>query len=1051
MEDLAEGHPVITREALESVAENAFTMLRGLVWLGGQVKVDVNLLMLGADHDGSPSSQVVSILRPAALAFLEVESSSAANSKLDRSSMEMDFWLSQKSFALTINAVAMLAVNRPVFFNEASAVLARRTMDPPTESGGGLSRTAAMAISSQLRASCLTLLRNALSVTTNSHEALVKALTDRNMKIQADKALSMAKQTAALKTAGRAARNRAAMFYEWDASESDKRVSKRQRETDDALAKLRAAKLARGLGNGIQLPASMTDSVELILANLTHLAPTRPTTGGKSSRTRKRPITFDSVVDAIVTNGSSLSQDEGRWYERDGGGCWKFDLEAPDESRYKLDDKTLFASELLHNKDAQSDKFKLADKEKDKFSELFASQCRAAASQAADRIWKTANQSHNKSLVQLGSQILSKLAWTLRGVEATGGLKIAQEMADESVAKVGTKFQHDGERRAKRLKTFVAEYPLVAACLTVDVTPTTTTKTTSTSTTTSAPTTTLANDVLNEAYLESCDFEDERGSDALAYDNALDVVAASVVYANDRANDKPGDAERKRIATVGAASLTKELSTLPYVPQSSLELVSRLCDIEEITKKAAEAARKTAQQTIATSAAIHAAKLAAEKRATASLVALRDVAFQRSNEQTRRAAINCAVAIAAGQIPASSSIEDKALKLVMNVLFPKSDVHSSMVLEGANTVLERAADFAIENHDAVQEANRNASTQQRSDRLEPVSSDEEKVAMEKVKKPALLFMALCVRRPEMIKHLMEACSKPKANILAKAVRENMPKLARAAATKHGAASIALRVAEMAEDTEASMLLAFLDSLTPAGDKNIPAQELIDACHKIQETKLTPDGKKDPRFIIPVVTGMKRVDLVKKLHEFVAAEDKIFMAALVNMASRLARHALVYREEPDAENPVLTGMTLCEQLVFLHKMDFTAEGIPQKRYLDAIRLCLEDEEVFTDTVVREALDYISGVFLTEDVNLPLAYMRTIILTCSKHESLHNWICHILLPRLIDGKVYTDRRQWEGWMRCARMLEKTGVDGVREAIEKLPEEQYELYRTKYPETR
>mmetsp|Transcript_1207 Transcript_1207/g.3118 ORF Transcript_1207/g.3118 Transcript_1207/m.3118 type:complete len:178 (-) Transcript_1207:734-1267(-) len=175
-----------------------------------------------------------------------------------------------------------------------------------------------------------------------------------------------------------------------------------------------------------------------------------------------------------------------------------------------------------------------------------------------------------------------------------------------------------------------------------------------------------------------------------------------------------------------------------------------------------------------------------------------------------------------------------------------------------------------------------------------------------------------------------------------------------------------------------------------------------------------------------------------------------MAALVNMGSRVARHALVFREEPDEENPVLTGMTLCEQLVFLHKMNFASEGIPQKRYLDSIRLCLEDEEVFTDTVVREALDYISGTFLAEDVNLPLAYMRTIILTCSKHESLHNWICHILLPRLIEGKVYTDRRQWEGWMRCARMLENTGVEGVREAISKLPDEQLQMYRAKYPET-
>jgi symplekin len=169
-----------------------------------------------------------------------------------------------------------------------------------------------------------------------------------------------------------------------------------------------------------------------------------------------------------------------------------------------------------------------------------------------------------------------------------------------------------------------------------------------------------------------------------------------------------------------------------------------------------------------------------------------------------------------------------------------------------------------------------------------------------------------------------------------------------------------------------------------------------------------------------------------------------------MGSRVARQALLFRDEPDPEKSSLHGMTLCEQLVFLHQMDFSLVGLPQKRYLDAIRLCLEDDEVFTDRVVMAALDYISGRFLTIEEKLPLAYMRTIILTCSKHESLHSWICHVLLPRLIEGKVYTDRRQWEGWMRCAKMLENTGDSGVTslEAISKLPAEQLEMYRAKYP---
>ena len=86
---------------------------------------------------------------------------------------------------------------------------------------------------------------------------MFKALVGVDMELQADKALKMANQANQLKTMGRAARNQAKMFYEWDSSEIDRRSTKRQKETDDALAKMRAAKRQRGLGGGIQLPPSM--------------------------------------------------------------------------------------------------------------------------------------------------------------------------------------------------------------------------------------------------------------------------------------------------------------------------------------------------------------------------------------------------------------------------------------------------------------------------------------------------------------------------------------------------------------------------------------------------------------------------------------------------------------------------------------------------------------------------------------------------------------------------------------------------------------------------
>jgi symplekin len=457
-----------------------------------------------------------------------------------------------------------------------------------------------------------------------------------------------------------------------------------------------------------------------------------------------------------------------------------------------------------------------------------------------------------------------------------------------------------------------------------------------------------------------------------------------------------------------------EFGVLPRLTPSALKLISAMCDIDDISKKVKEASQKQSNQTIATSAALHAGKQAAEKRATMALLVLRDAAFQRTDAETRRGAVQTAVALASGHFGASPSFEDKALKLVMNVVYARTDALANSVVEAAITELKVASNFAVAQYEKIQKANK-ATAESEAGKEHSIrapfapDSEEEKSAMDKVRKPAVLFMALCIRRPEIIKTLFELSSVPKADVLSKTVRQQMSKLARAAGTKHGAAEIARKVAEMSSPVEFPLLFALLDNLAPLGEKGMPSQEFVDVCFEIQDKKRHGETK-DARFLIPILSAMSRDDLVKKLPEFVDAEDSIFMAALVKMGERLGRHALLFREEPSPETPTLKGLTACEQLVYLHKLDFQAAGLPQKRYLDAIRLCLDNEDIFTDSLVMSALDHMSGVFLTGAERLPLAFMRTIILVCSKHDSLHSWICHTLLPRLVEGKIFEDRRQW-----------------------------------------
>ena len=444
-----------------------------------------------------------------------------------------------------------------------------------------------------------------------------------------------------------------------------------------------------------------------------------------------------------------------------------------------------------------------------------------------------------------------------------------------------------------------------------------------------------------------------------------------------------------------------------------------------------------------------AAKSAAEKRAKGALLALRDAALQRTKEVVRNSAVDCAVGITTGRLAASQSVEEMALRLVMNVLYPKSPDLADKVIASVIKELERAANYAIENCDKIKEANKLAQDNRQSDKpLNPSmpQSDEEKKALEIVKKPANIFIAICIRKPEMIKNLMIIGSKERANVLNKGIRNIMSKLTRPLANRYGAATIALQVADMVDPTTTDLLFSFLDSLAPL-DGDLPSKELIDACHEIQTKRISEGGEKDTRYIVPVLSGITRQNLIEKLPEFVAADNDVFKATLRRMSERHRRHTGVFRELSDTEGQ---GMTLCEQIVFLHRLDFAAAKLPQKRYLDAIKICLEDEETFNDRIILAALDQISKMFLVGE-RLPLAYMRTIIMTCSKHESLHPWICNELLPRLIDGEIYNDRRQWEGWMRAAKMLENTGDAGVSSlrAIQRLPEEQFRLYRAKYPQ--
>jgi symplekin len=146
---------------------------------------------------------------------------------------------------------------------------------------------------------------------------------------------------------------------------------------------------------------------------------------------------------------------------------------------------------------------------------------------------------------------------------------------------------------------FAPRNPLISSCLEYDLNPP------SGSVLKTKAAAELSGRVLNEMYVSSLALEEENVPPKKYYEECLDYYVSSVVDANNITTNN----EKKRSANLAALALPHQLLTSPSLTADSLNSVASFCDIEEISKKAAKS-----KQSITESAALHAAKAAAEKR-----------------------------------------------------------------------------------------------------------------------------------------------------------------------------------------------------------------------------------------------------------------------------------------------------------------------------------------------------------------------------------------------------------------------------------------------------
>jgi hypothetical protein len=344
LEDVPTGHPTIARDALAAIGRDAFECLQGWVSRGGQVKVEAGV---GLREDGVG-------LGPAVLSAQALEADDVKDEDV-----AFEWRLDQKAYAIAVNALAITGSTRIGTFSEVSRTLAKLVARPPPESPS-LSKAGALSTKSAISASALKLLRNPLSVASDTAADLMSALSGAGIGAQAEKAFKVAEQQQKLLKMSKKDRRRANEAYTWEATETVS--SKRKQQAEDALAKvnrnpspslfffralthprpqIRASKMARGLGNGVQFPHSMTDMVELIMLNLEHVEDKNvpAVAGGKD-------LTF--LLEAIQSGGRTLMEDESRWYENSGGVSWLVsDDEENEEMSFMLEEKAVESSKEL--------------------------------------------------------------------------------------------------------------------------------------------------------------------------------------------------------------------------------------------------------------------------------------------------------------------------------------------------------------------------------------------------------------------------------------------------------------------------------------------------------------------------------------------------------------------------------------------------------------------------------------------------------------------------------------------------------------------------------
>lgn len=205
------------------------------------------------------------------------------------------------------------------------------------------------------------------------------------------------------------------------------------------------------------------------------------------------------------------------------------------------------------------------------------------------------------------------------------------------------------------------------------------------------------------------------------------------------------------------------------------------------------------------------------------------------------------------------------------------------------------------------------------------------------------------------------------------------------------------------------------------DKTPPSTELVKRVRELYQSRVS-----DVRFLIPVLNGLTKREVIDSLPRLI----KLNPIVVKEVFNRL----LGTHSESLSHNSPLTP---AELLVALHVLD--TKKVELKMVIKATTLCFAEKQAYTQEVLAMVMQQ-----LMEMNPLPTLLMRTVIQSLAAYPNLSGFVMNIL-QRLILKQVWTQRKVWEGFIKCCQrtkpqsfqVLLQLPAPQLQEVLETCPE--------------